>query len=196
MSHQETAQSSIMSASGPDPAAVSLPASPAPLVDNTPSNHEEDTPDSPHTSTSSPTETPPDSPTSEASYSISSVDSDGRNPHRLVTDPTGIPFILILIDLPNIPHGQSLHGDLGFNLGLEVKKLYLVCMCGFPGCTNLLWSSDPDAESEWPKHPDMDGYDSDEDDVDPETTKYGILLRHCGRPNFVCVILKLWGYYY
>lgn len=70
--------------------------------------------------------------------------------------------------------------------GIAIKDLYLLCMCADPNCKNLIWSSSPDGEVFWPKLPSDDGYDTDDDESDPEFSRYGVLRRHCGRGMFAC----------
>jgi len=89
--------------------------------------------------------------------------------------------------LPTSPASSIASFSLG---GMEVKKLYLVCICADPNCTNLVWSSSPTEEKLWPPYSrDSDSEsnsDSGSDDTsnfsyddDPELSPYGLLHRFC-----------------
>ncbi|KAK5653563.1 hypothetical protein OQA88_8822 [Cercophora sp. LCS_1] len=176
-----------MAASEPVPVDMNLPSGPASPTNSDSSAGNEERPNSP-------SQSPPgflfDSPTSVSSYSVSSFGSNDDQPSQAVTSPAiqyhtttqtsrGARYVFIFGIRPDVMDQDSSAAS-GVTRGLETKNLYLICACGFPGCSNLVWSSAPDAEIDWPKHPRMDGYDAEEDDCNPETTKYGILLRHCG----------------
>ncbi|KAK0611176.1 hypothetical protein B0T14DRAFT_594200 [Immersiella caudata] len=90
---------------------------------------------------------------------------------------------------PTLSHSRASSPSSASSLppsGLLVKKLYLICMCADPDCTNLVWSSSPTSEELWPPQPTPppstvsdSGLSNLDLDLDYELEEYGLLHRHC-----------------